>query len=90
MATKAIKVKAHKRLSGTGKIENVDAHLRKIEKMKGWKTGDAQSIDMKNKTVVKGNGVYEFEFTKSGKDIKKDSVKYLWAMSQFKNTTYGG
>lgn len=31
MATKAVKVKAHKRLSGTGKIENVDAHVRKIE-----------------------------------------------------------
>lgn len=31
MATKAVKVKAHKRLSGTGKIENVDAHVRKIK-----------------------------------------------------------
>lgn len=31
MATKAVKVKAHKRLSGTGKIEDVNAHVRKIE-----------------------------------------------------------
>ena len=32
MATKVIKVKAHKRLDGTGKIEDVQGHLRKIEK----------------------------------------------------------
>ncbi len=31
MAQKVVKVKAHKRLDGTGKIENVDAHIRKIE-----------------------------------------------------------
>lgn len=31
MATKTVKVKAHKRLDGTGKIESVDAHLREIE-----------------------------------------------------------
>ena len=31
MAQKVVKVKAHKRLDGTGKIENVDAHVRRIE-----------------------------------------------------------
>ena len=30
MATKTVKVKAHKRLDGTGKIESVDAHIRKL------------------------------------------------------------
>lgn len=28
---KSVKIRAFKRLSGTGKIENVDAHIRKIE-----------------------------------------------------------
>lgn len=30
MATKVVKVKAHKRLDGTGKVEDVNAHLRKL------------------------------------------------------------
>ena len=40
MATKAIKVKAHKRLSGTGKIEDVNAHIRKIEAAKKLMAAD--------------------------------------------------
>lgn len=51
MATKAIKVKAHKRLSGTGKIENVDAHLRKIEANVNnkWSNPSSKSVEQLTK-----------------------------------------
>lgn len=41
MAQKVVKVKAHKRLDGNGKIESVDAHLRKI-------SSDMQKLAQKN------------------------------------------
>ena len=75
MATKAIKVKAHKRLSGTGKIENVDAHVRKIQSYANkYALVEFEGIKMSGKFDETGNKLLNLKkpslFLSMGEDVK--------------------
>lgn len=81
MATKVVKVKAHKRLDGAGKIENVDAHTRKIE----GQTRNQPVIKNSggNIKIVSGKAIL-------GKYRDMESANQALAKMQNENTIWGG
>ena len=89
MATKVVKVKAHKRLDGTGKIEDVNAHLRSFER-------GLKSFSPSLKSVIHHNAKTGIASVINKKDGSERILAYvnvgknIEGRSQLNSATYAG
>lgn len=56
-----------------------------IAKMKNVKVSDIKNLDLQALTFELGASRFYFELTKSGKAIKKNSIKFLSTISNYQN-----
>lgn len=75
MAQKVVKVKAHKRLDGNGKVESVDAHVRRIQSYAGkYATVEFEGMKMSGKFDSAGQKLLNVKkpslFLSMGDDVK--------------------
>ena len=62
--------------------------IETLAAIKNCKPSEIKELDIESTIFHKGNSIFMFDFTPSGKMIKSNSVKFFCTASDFQNCSY--